>query len=253
MLLLYEPARSSNEARTAASSGSQSYVRTSQETPVAMLSVVYGLALLGMIVFYTVPTQLPFYLGDLTAAGPTASGLAIALASLFGAIVSLNYRRVSACLGYGAIAVATFALFAFGYGVIGIADGLIPVLVGLVIGGAGIGLLMPNINTWVSSCTPEAIRGRALGGVTTTIFLGQFLSPVASQPVGGALGFGTVYLLAGVLALLVAFFVALLLVSVERRKKLEQPVGSQDDEAGVSEAAGHSRGIFCSGCLIRPQ
>lgn len=48
--------------------------------------------------------------------------------------------------------------------------------------GMAMGLLMPNLNVWLSQDVPAAWRGRALGGLTASIFLGQFLSPILSQP-----------------------------------------------------------------------
>lgn len=227
LLVLYEPDRAGSSTQPETASGNQ------QQVPWGMLSLVYALGFIGMLVFYTVPTQLPFYLGNLTGAGPTVTGLAIALSTLVGGIVSLYFSKVNARLGYVSIAVITFAFLGFGFGAIGLAGGYPLLLFGLALGGVGTGLLMPVVNTWISSGTPEAIKGRALGGVTTAIYLGQFLSPVVSQPVGGTLGFGTLYVLAGGLALTVAVFVALFLSSAKTKTKLEQP-----SDAATSTATG---------------
>jgi hypothetical protein len=43
------------------------------------------------------------------------------------------------------------------------------------------------------------LRGRALGGLTTCIFLGQFLSPIVTQPLNQAIKLSGTYGLAGVL------------------------------------------------------
>ncbi len=56
------------------------------------------------------------------------------------------------------------------------------VLIGLAIGGLGIGLLIPNMSVCLTSYTPAALRGKFLGGLTTSFFLGQFISPFISQP-----------------------------------------------------------------------
>ena len=82
-------------------------------------------------------------------------------------------------------------------------------LIGLIIAGLGFGLLMPNLNVWLSSIIPDTLRGRALGGLTTFFFLGQFLSPVVSQPVTNLFGLGKTYNLAGIALLIVSlgFFV----------------------------------------------
>ena len=70
--------------------------------------------------------------------------------------------------------------------------------------GIGLGLIMPNLNVWASNEVPNALRGRALGGLTTFMFLGQFLSPIASLPVTETFGLTATYGLAGVLLAVVA-------------------------------------------------
>ena len=175
---------------------------------VRLLAVIYTLAIVGMIVFYLVPTQLPFYLGNLLGIGATGSGLAIALLSLFQSFASLSYGRLKAMLGYRTVAAVTFGLISAGYLLIGVAPSLPVLLAGLVVSGCGVGLLLPNLNNWTSSGAPERIRGRALGGLTSAIFLGQFVSPLISQPIGGAYGFGTAFLVAAGISVALVGFVA---------------------------------------------
>lgn len=55
---------------------------------------------------------------------------------------------------------------------------------------------------WVSSEVADAMRGRALGGLTTFFFLEQFLSPVVTQPLSQQAGLGVTDSLAGGLLLL---------------------------------------------------
>lgn len=68
---------------------------------------------------------------------------------------------------------------------------------------------MPNMTVWVSAAVPDAIRGRALGGLSTALFLGQFLSPIVTQPISLKFGLGLTYSYAGGLLLILAivFFV----------------------------------------------
>ncbi|WP_290883319.1 hypothetical protein [Fischerella sp.] len=89
---------------------------------------------------------------------------------------------VKARLGFIAIYGIAFVNMALGYGLIGWAIGYAVVLVGLAIAGIGLGLLMPNMNLCLTSVTPDAFRGRVPSGITTSFFLGQFLSPLLSQP-----------------------------------------------------------------------
>lgn len=178
--------------------------------PWALVSLVLAVALFGMLAFYIVPTQLPFYLAGLTGAGPLTSGLAIALLNVVGVVVSLNFRRVRERLSFPAIAVAVFVAIGLGLLLVGVASSLPLVLVGLAVAGLGTGLLLPTLNGWIAHGTPAALRGRALGVLSTAVYLGQFLSPLLSQPVARASSVGSAFELAAVLCAVVAVGVAVL-------------------------------------------
>jgi MFS family permease len=119
------------------------------------------------------------------------------------------YGKVKARLSFVDIVPIIFGLMGIGYGIIGLASSYGLVLIGLGFVGLGLGLLMPNLNVWVSSQVPDAMRGRALGGLTTFFFLGQFLSPVVSQPVSQRVGLGMTYSVAGGLLLVLGLVFAL--------------------------------------------
>ncbi|WP_423129309.1 MFS transporter [Gaoshiqia sp. Z1-71] len=178
--------------------------------PVRLLTLIYGVAFGGMVIFYFVPLQIPFYLKTLVGAGPTASGMAIAVATLSGMVISLFYSRVRARMDYISILSLNFGLMGTGYLLIGLGDNYLPVLAGLAVSGLGTGLMFPNLNVWLTSEVPEAFRGRAVGGLTTAIFLGQFMSPVAGQPIAETFGLDFLFRGAGVVLLSVAFAFVLL-------------------------------------------
>ena len=47
--------------------------------------------------------------------------------------------------------------------------------------GLGIGLVGPNANAILADLVPAGRRGRFFGGLTASIFVGQFLSPLSVQ------------------------------------------------------------------------
>jgi MFS family permease len=102
------------------------------------------------------------------------------------------------------IVVLAFAIAGLGYLSIALATSYNLVLLGLIVAGLGFGLLMPNLNVWLSSIIPDVLRGRALGGLTTFFFLGQFLSPIISQPITNSLSLGKTYSVVGISLLVVA-------------------------------------------------
>ena len=194
---LYEPQRRNSGV-------SEDLSNTQVSMPKPVLAMIYGVAFFYMLAFYLIPVQLPFYLKSLSGESASASGLAIAASTLASSIASLRYGFVKEHLGYVTIVVVSFTIAAIGYVIIGIAGSYNIVLIGLIITGLGFGLLMPNLNVWLSSIVADSLRGRALGGLTTFFFLGQFLSPLAAQPIVNAFGLGKTYICMGIALLIVA-------------------------------------------------
>ena len=172
--------------------------------PVKLLVLIYASVLLQMMVFYLIPVQLPFYLKQLSGSSASQAGLAIALSTLFSALASMNYGKLKQRFSFISILAIAFALMGLGYVGIGLVGSYWLVLLVLIPTGIGLGLIMPNLNVWTSNEVPNDLRGRALGGLTTFMFLGQFLSPIASQPVSSKVGLTATYGLAGVLLVVVS-------------------------------------------------
>lgn len=192
MLSVYEPQPSQNNAAASIAEASSSRL------PGKLLGLIYASILLIQVVFYLIPVQLPFYLLNLTGASAAQSGLAIAFCTLFSAFASMSYGKIKQRYSLIVILALSFALMGMGNIIIGSASIYIVVLLGLVIAGMGLGLLIPNLNVWLSAEVPNSLRGRALGGLTTFMFLGQFLSPLATQPVNNSFGLAATYGIAGV-------------------------------------------------------
>ncbi len=212
ILKLYEPPRSAAGITTQSLRTNEGSNRNLVEVkaPIKLLMLIYATAVLTQIVFYLIPVQIPFYLKTLVNANASQSGLAIAFCTLFSATASLNYGKIKQKLDFISILALSLGLMGIGYTLIGFGSNYVGVLFGLAIAGMGLGLLMPNLNLWVSSEVPDRIRGRVLGGLTTFFFLGQFLSPIATQPISQQVGLGVTYGLAGGLLLLLGLFLAAL-------------------------------------------
>ncbi|MEK9944995.1 MAG: MFS transporter [Alphaproteobacteria bacterium] len=172
-----------------------------------MIGMLYGIGILHSVAFYMGPTQLPFFLRDLGVTSPNIAGLAMALISLASASVSMFafawFRRF---FQRDTIFVIAFVGFGISYWLMTFMTTLTPILFVLVLTGASLGLLFPNLSLWVLDIAPDWIRGRILGGLATSIFVGHFLSPIVSQPIADAWDLRTAYAVLGTAMLLVGLF-----------------------------------------------
>lgn len=201
-LAIYEPSRPAVNAHSASGNSSEAL-------PVRLLILIYGAVLLQQIAFYLIPVQLPFHLQQVAGVGASQTGIAIACVTLFSALASMRYGQVKKRLNFISIVAIAFGLMGLGYIGLGLVSRYWLVLLILIPAGVGLGLMMPNLNVWISNEVSDAMRGRALGGLTTFMFLGQFLSPIASQPFRQNFGMTATYGLTGVLLLTLAALIGI--------------------------------------------
>lgn len=184
--------------------------RSTSPVPYLPISLIYLLVFLLMIFYYMVLVQVPFILQDRFSAGSAMTGLAISASALAGAFSSLSYPLIKKRLSYRIIYILGFGFVAAGYIVIGNSFSFFQILAGLALAGLGNGMLMPNGSFWLMEAAPEHVRGKAVGGFTGMIFLGQFLSPVVMAPVVSAYTLSGAFLAASGAMGLIAFFLLLL-------------------------------------------
>jgi MFS family permease len=165
-----------------------------------------------MAAFYMIPVQIPFYLTQLGADSGLLIGGSVAVATLMSAGMGAVYGRIQARMGYLGTLALLLVLFAAGYVVIGQGTTVLGVVAGIAVAGLGMGLLMPTLNSWLGMLAPAARRGTVLGGLTTCLFLGQFASPLLTQPIINAINVGYAFVFTGAtLAVLAAGTLILLL------------------------------------------
>ncbi len=156
-----------------------------------------------MVIFFIFPVQLPFYLTTESGASNSQVGLALSLQTLSSVIIALQYQRLKARLSFSAIFALIFLVFSINHVIVSLTGNYGLIIVALLIGGLGIGLFPPNNSVWLASVTPPALRGRAVGGMTSAIFLGQFFSPIFAQPVIQQVGIAGMFGIAGAASLLI--------------------------------------------------
>lgn len=206
---LYEP--KSNKNTTSES------IAISALPRVTLLVFITGF--LGMLFFYLVPVQIPFLLEEMAITSNKLSGYAIACSTVSGLIFSLLYARIKSKLSYKQIMALVFLFMGLGYCLVYIADTYTLILAVTFIIGMGTGLLNPGINSWVLEVVNNKQRGLATGFLTTSIFLGQFLSPILFAPLIDWVGLQKAFVVIGVIGVALA----LIYIFLEKRKTKLRP------------------------------
>jgi len=181
--------------------------------PRVRIAIVYACGFVGMLLFYLIPVQVPFFLQASMQGAAGRAGFAIGCSTVVGAFTSLQYRHIRSRLGFRSIFALMFAIVGVSFVLLARAGGYPATLGALALGGLGFGLLVPNSTVWISALAPAGLRGRLVGGLMTFFFVGQFLSPIVAQPVlnrVGLAGLSGVFACAGFVSagIAVAFFLA---------------------------------------------
>ncbi|WP_406657247.1 MFS transporter [Methanolobus sp. ZRKC2] len=176
--------------------------------PLKTISLIYATTFIGMLILFIFPVQLPFYLVLQFSASGTQVGMALALQSLASVISALSYRKLKARLSFQIIFGLVFLALGINHLVVALAPTYSLLIVGLLIGGLGFGVFPPNLNVWLAKIVPQASRGRAIGGLTSFTFFGQFFTPILTQPLVQNIGLaGTFGVTAGVSFLLAIAYI----------------------------------------------
>lgn len=183
----------------------QAPVSSLAEFPVARGMITYALAVLGMIALYAIPLQIPYVLSAIDAPSPVMSGLEIGIASFSAAICSLLFGKLRARYSPVALVAISFGAIAVGYLIVAQSSDIVTATIGLIVAGAGIGINLPNLTTWLQENMPFGLRGRAAGGLTSAVALGQFASTFFYGAIGSERAGASSFLFgAGLCAIVVA-------------------------------------------------
>ena len=156
-----------------------------------------ALTFLVNLIFYFIPSQVPFYLRAIGITTASSTGFAIGLHNLVMAGSALAYGRLRARLSVPVIFVIGLCLMTLGFVLVAFSTTMPSVLLAMAIAGAGLGLTIPNLMSGTIALASPATRGRLAGMVTASMFIGHFTSPFASQPLIEAIGYQESYLVAG--------------------------------------------------------
>lgn len=162
----------------------------SKETiPITSLLFGYAALFLGNMLFFLLPTKFPYLIDNMDVAliigDNTAllSGIFLGIMGCSSALIGLFYGRIAFKLHRYTLLTLCFIFFGIGLCGLGISTSFLTVGVSVVLIGIGEGILMPTILNGIATVTPKQFLGRAMGGFSVSLNLGQFASTFAIIPV----------------------------------------------------------------------
>lgn len=165
-----------------------------------------------LVLFFTMPTQLPFALSAQGFDDPRLTSLCISGLMITGVIAGMAYGWQVRRLGQTMTIALGFLQFTAGFGILTL-PGIMPLFFGPALVGSGYAILMASTAALALAKAPTENRGFVMGLLASAIFLGQAISPIISTPLISSLGFATFFALFGAIA---AVFTAIFTIRTKR-------------------------------------
>jgi MFS family permease len=167
---------------------------------VAPVAMSFG----GGIIFYAPIVELSFKLDDIGVTSTAVIGAVSAFAAIATAAGAVSFGRLAG-QGTPVLLPGALALAGIGLVVLGAGSAVPLVALGAVICSAGCGLLLPTLLTWALTSLRLEERGRGTGIWTASLFIGQFICPLAVLALAAVLGgLSGALVVLGVVAILLA-------------------------------------------------
>ncbi|WP_104697714.1 MULTISPECIES: MFS transporter [unclassified Helicobacter] len=176
---------------------------------------VYALSIISMGCFYIAPTQLSFFMIHHLQIQQSSIGISMAIASIAMAISSFYYQKLHKTFSIYEIFFIALSLLGGGFAVIGLLHNYFSILLGFLLLGLSLGLLNVNNSTWLFSLAEEKERPRAYGFLTSSMFAGQFISPLITQTIVYHIGLVEMI---GIVAIFV-YFIGFIFLYLSKKRK----------------------------------
>lgn len=164
---------------------------------------IYFIGFFIMVVYYISPTQLPYYIEEHLGLEPKYIGLAMSVSAFCYGLFSLSYKNIIKYLNTKQIYILTLFVVGSSFLLLYLHHSFVSVLISLALLGTGGGIMLVNNAAYLFSICPEYARARAYGILASCIFLGQFLSPLISQPIVRQIGLIPMFLVWAIIVYIV--------------------------------------------------
>jgi MFS family permease len=169
----WEPVRHSRNEKALSSAARPAAVKFNW----GPLSIICLITLFSSMAFFVVTTQLGFMLTERGVTDSGTIGWGASFAVMFMPIGSYLFTKIH--LPVAGKLTLSFTLFSVGFFILALSHGFLATEAGASINGLGSGMVLPTLITWALSKLSLEVRARGTGLWQSSMFLGQFLSPLS--------------------------------------------------------------------------
>ncbi len=163
---------------------------------------IYFLGFLLMLLFFILPTQIPFLIINHFGASGSLTGAIISSAFVANAIGALSFSKFKRHFSFAKLYVLGMFIISVGFILIGLVSNVYLFFLTSPIMGFGGGLLMTTTSAWMLSLAHQKRRVKSSGYLTSSLFFGQFFSPILFHPFVSYLGVQNFFISIGLVILI---------------------------------------------------
>ncbi len=187
---------------------------------------IFGLALGAcgvMLVYYAIATNMAIYLEESNLGGSEIAGIVIAFSTVGGMITSIILVRLEMLLKQYIIPVAILVM-GLAFGILTFTHSIPIVLLGVSLVGFGQGIVFPLVNVKALSQVDPYHSDKVIAVVSSSIYIGQFLSPIVLDGIGRIAGNPEIRFQYGVIAvgMVIAFAIMFAIKLMKPKEKMKR-------------------------------
>ena len=146
----------------------------------------YIAILVGMIVIFSIPTQMPSYMELQLGVSATLMGLFLGFHGLGNAAFSILHRRFSSMTSSMNLIVLSFLILTIALVLPEfVAESVAVCVVTLIVSGFSVGLIVPSVSNSIVAASAPSNRGKIMGLYAVFLNIGQFAISIVAIPVLG--------------------------------------------------------------------
>lgn len=182
-----------------------------EENITTNMFLVYFLSFFYMLIFFILPTQIPFLLIENFNTSGAFAGAIIAIAFLSNAFGAIFFSKLKNRYNFSSIYLLALFILGVGFALAGLVTNVYFFFLASPILGFGGGIMMTNVTAWMLSKTNIKKRVKASGYFTSSLFLGQFLSPIVFHPIVSRIPVQDFFFLIGITLVMIVIIITIYL------------------------------------------